>query len=38
LLPRPRRPAAKLAAHPASKERIYRPGNCQGKGTRPPAA
>jgi uncharacterized protein len=29
LLPRPRRPAAKLAAYPASKQRIHRPGNCQ---------
>ncbi|MGO9950254.1 MAG: DUF1272 domain-containing protein [Steroidobacteraceae bacterium] len=28
LLARPRRPAAKLAAYPASTQRIYKPGNC----------
>jgi hypothetical protein len=28
LVARPRRPAAKLAAYPASKERIYKPENC----------
>jgi uncharacterized protein len=28
LLPRPRRPVAKLAAHPASTVRVYKPGNC----------
>jgi uncharacterized protein len=28
LLPRPRRPVAKLAAHPASTERVYKPENC----------
>jgi hypothetical protein len=28
LLARPRRPAAKLAAYPASTTRIYKPGNC----------
>ncbi len=28
LLPRPRRPAVKLAAYPASTTRVYKPGNC----------
>ncbi len=28
LLQRPRRPAAKLAAHPASTKRVYKPENC----------
>ena len=28
LAPRPRRPAAKLAANPASTERILKPGGC----------
>jgi uncharacterized protein len=28
LVARPRRPAAKLAAYPASTQRIYKPGNC----------
>lgn len=28
LLPRPRRPAAKLASHPASTKRIFKPGGC----------
>ena len=28
LVARPRRPAAKLAAYPASTMRIYKPGNC----------
>jgi uncharacterized protein len=28
LVVRPRRPASKLAAHPASTERIYRPPGC----------
>jgi hypothetical protein len=28
LLPRPRRPAAKLAAHPASSQRVYNPTGC----------
>ena len=28
LAPRPRRPLAKLAAFPASTERIHKPGNC----------
>jgi uncharacterized protein len=28
LLPRPRRPAAKLAAYPSSTTRIFKPGNC----------
>jgi hypothetical protein len=28
LLRRPRRPAAKLAAYPASTTRVYKPGNC----------
>ena len=28
LLPRPRRAAAKLAKHPASRERVRRPGGC----------
>lgn len=28
LLARPRRPAAKLAAYPASKTRVHKPGNC----------
>jgi hypothetical protein len=31
LLPRPRRPAAKLAANPASTERIWRPAGCAGQ-------
>jgi uncharacterized protein len=30
LLRRPRRPAAKLAEHPASTTRVYKPGNCAG--------
>jgi uncharacterized protein len=30
LLARPRRPVAKLAAYPASTERVYKPGNCAG--------
>jgi uncharacterized protein len=30
LLARPRRPAAKLAVHPASTTRVYKPGNCGG--------
>jgi hypothetical protein len=30
LLARPRRPAAKLAAYPASTTRVYKPGNCAG--------
>jgi uncharacterized protein len=29
LVPRPRRPAHKLAANPASTERVYKPGGCQ---------
>jgi len=28
LLPRPRRPANKLAAHPASTLRVFKPGGC----------
>ena len=28
LLPRPRRPAAKLAANPASKQRVFKPAGC----------
>ena len=28
LLARPRRPASKLAANPASTERVYRPAGC----------
>ena len=28
LVPRPRRPAGKLAAHPASTERVFKPGGC----------
>ena len=28
LVPRPRRPAAKVAAHPASTQRIVKPGGC----------
>ena len=28
LLPRPRRPASKLAANPASTERVVKPGGC----------
>ena len=28
LLPRPRRPASKLAANPASTERVAKPGGC----------
>jgi hypothetical protein len=28
LTPRPRRPAAKLAKHPASTERVYKPAGC----------
>lgn len=28
LLPRPRRPAAKLAANPASTQRIFKPAGC----------
>lgn len=28
LLPRPSRPSAKLAKHPASTERIYKPAGC----------
>jgi hypothetical protein len=35
LLPRPRRPAAKLAAHPASTMRVYKPGNCAARATSP---
>jgi uncharacterized protein len=30
LLARPRRPAEKLAAYPASTTRVYKPGNCAG--------
>lgn len=30
LLARPRRPAVKLAAYPASTTRVYKPGNCAG--------
>ena len=30
LVARPRRPAAKLAAYPASTTRVYKPGNCAG--------
>ena len=30
LLTRPRRPAAKLAANPASTERVYKPAGCAG--------
>jgi uncharacterized protein len=32
LLARPRRPAAKLAAYPASTTRVYKPGNCASAG------
>jgi hypothetical protein len=32
LLARPRRPAAKLAAYPASTTRVYKPGNCPSAG------
>jgi hypothetical protein len=32
LVARPRRPAAKLAAHPASTERIYKPRDVQALG------
>jgi uncharacterized protein len=28
LLPRPRRPLVKLATHPASTERVFKPGGC----------
>ncbi|OOG58084.1 DUF1272 domain-containing protein [Polaromonas sp. C04] len=28
LVPRPRRPASKLATHPASTERVFKPGGC----------
>ena len=28
LLPRPRRPAGKLAAHPASTQRVFKPAGC----------
>ena len=28
LLPRPRRPAAKLAANPASNQRVFKPAGC----------
>ena len=30
LLPRPRRPLAKLAANPASTQRVLKPAGCQG--------
>ena len=30
LVPRPRRPAGKLAKHPASAERVYKPEGCRG--------
>jgi hypothetical protein len=32
LVTRPRRPAAKLAANPASTQRVLRPGGCPGEG------
>ena len=31
LLPRPRRPAAKLAKNPASTERVFKPQGCAGR-------
>ncbi|MDH5539232.1 MAG: DUF1272 domain-containing protein [Rhizobacter sp.] len=31
LVTRPRRPAAKLAAHPTSTERVHRPAGCGGR-------
>jgi hypothetical protein len=30
LVPRPRRPASKLAAHPASLQRVFKPRGCRG--------
>lgn len=36
LLARPRRPAAKLATHPASTTRVYKPGNCSEVRRAPP--
>lgn len=30
LLPRPRRPAAELLAHPASAQRVHKPAGCAG--------
>ena len=32
LLPRPRRPAHKLAQYPASIERVFKPGGCESAG------
>ena len=32
LLPRPRRPADKLAKFPASSERVFKPNGCQSRG------
>ena len=29
MMPRPRRPAAKLHNHPASTERVWKPGGCE---------
>jgi hypothetical protein len=32
LLARPRRPADRLATHPAATERVFKPGGCSGSG------
>lgn len=32
LVPRPRRPAAKLLKHPASQQRVYKPAGCEKAG------